>query len=65
MIKLEAKTELTSENNLLDILNDSNKRYVIGKHEYLLLLKKQKDKDYCTLYVTDCESKFWIKKVDR
>lgn len=28
-------------------------------------MKKQKDKEYCTLYITDCESKFWVKKVDR
>lgn len=27
-------------------------------------MKRQKDKDYCTLYITDCESKFWIKKID-
>jgi hypothetical protein len=54
MIKIEPKLEDEVPPNLLDILNNTNKRYIIGKQEYLLLLKKQKDKDYCTLYITDC-----------
>lgn len=47
------------------MVNNVNRRFLLGRQEYLLLVKKQKDKDYCTLYLTDCESKFWIKKIDR
>lgn len=37
----------------------------MGKLDYLLLIKKQKDKDYASLYITDCDSTFWIKKIDK
>jgi hypothetical protein len=50
---------------VLDLIDSTNRRYLIGKQELLLLIKKQKDKEYCTLYIADCESKFWIKKIDK
>ena len=40
--------------NILDQLDNLNKKYINNKQEYILLIKKQKDKDYCTLYVSNC-----------
>jgi hypothetical protein len=28
------------------------------------LIKKQKEKDFCSLYITDCDSRIWIQKLD-
>lgn len=45
-------------------MDNTNKRFVVGRSDLILLIKKQKDKEYCTLYIADCESKFWLKKID-
>lgn len=29
-----------------------------------MLIKKQSGKSYSTLYLTDCEDNFWLKKID-
>jgi len=50
---------------VLDLIDNANKKYAVGRQDFILLIKKQNDKGYCTLYVTDCESKFWIKKIDK
>lgn len=54
-----------TDDELGEIVDNTDKKYVIGKQEYLLLIKKQKEKPYSTLYITDCESNFWLKKIDQ
>lgn len=58
------KGQKINEDELGDIVNNTDRSYLVGKQDYILLLKKQKDKNYSTLYVTDCEANFWIRKVD-
>lgn len=43
-----------------DILDNSNCMLTHNHRDYLLLIKKQKNKDYCTLFLTDCSDHFWI-----
>lgn len=43
-----------------DILDNSNCILNHNNRDYLVLIKKQKNKDYCTLFLTDCSDHFWI-----
>lgn len=46
------------------ILNNANCLLTYNNREYIVLIKKQKNKDYCTLFLTDCSDHFWIEKLD-
>ncbi len=52
------------EDAILDIIDNLTRHYLTenGEH-YYLLMKKQKDKKYATLYITDHYNQFWIKQV--
>jgi hypothetical protein len=32
--------------------------------DFLLLIKRQRAKEYCTLFLTDCCDRFWVEKLD-
>jgi hypothetical protein len=49
----------------LAALDNVNRKILAGKHEYLLLFKRQRNKNYLTLYVTDFDENFWVQKIDR
>lgn len=39
----------------------------MAEHEnkdYIILIKKQKFKEYCTFYVSDCCDNIWLEKID-
>lgn len=57
-------TENSSPSILDDILNNTNCTFSYNSRDYIVLIKKQKSKDYCTLFLTDCSDKFWIEKID-
>lgn len=52
------------EDILQNILDNTNCSITHNGRDYLVLIKKQKNKDYCTLFLTDCSDKFWIEKMD-
>ncbi len=64
-MKKEEDIPIHPNKDILEIIDNTNRKYTMGRNDYLLLIKKQKDKDYCTLYVTDCDTNIWIKKIDQ
>lgn len=50
---------------LLKVINNVTRHYQLPPNDYILLIKRQPQKDYCTLFLTNCQSNFWFKKVNR
>lgn len=49
------------QSQILDsILNNANCTLSYNNRDYIVLIKKQRNKNYCTLYLTDCSDNFWI-----
>lgn len=48
----------------LSVLDGINRIITLNKYDYLLLMKRAKDKPYFTLYVTDSLDDYWIEKFD-
>ncbi|CAM5999494.1 unnamed protein product [Sphagnum balticum] len=48
----------------LSALDGINRILSFNKYEYVLLMKRIKDKPYFTLYVTDSLEDFWIERYD-
>jgi len=46
--------EKQEDEEFLVVLDNVNRKIISGKQEYLLLIKRQRNKNYLTLYVTDC-----------
>lgn len=56
---------LESEDKILEeILNNTTAKLTFTHNVYLVLLKKQKGKDFCTFFLTDCSHNIWIEKID-
>lgn len=51
-------------NDSLSALDGVNRLLALNKYDYVLLMKRIKDKPYFTLYVTDSLDDFWIERYD-
>jgi hypothetical protein len=49
---------------LASIINNTDREYTIGQEKYILLIKEDESKLFSNMYVTDCESNFWLNKMD-
>jgi hypothetical protein len=48
----------------LSALDGVNRVMTLNKYDYIMLMKRSKDKPYFTLYVTDSLDDFWVERYD-
>ena len=53
-----------AENILEEVLNNTTARLKFNSSDYIILIKKQEGKQFCTFFLTDCSDNIWIEKID-
>lgn len=50
--------------SMLEELDGLNRIYTVSKYDYIMLMKRVRDKPYFTLYITDALDNYWIERYE-